>query len=183
MSGESGFTLVEALAAGVLSVVIAGAILSIVRMTNDQIDEGGNTVRLETLRTAVSEQLRKTTRNSKGALTVSEDTGAVHSEYEHEIVSAQKSGLSNIRFFDRDYGFKGGFRIVGGYLEEALVDPATGDSSWAPFRVGEDTVFVDPALSTFTIAEGRVGARFDLRLTRPADTLIHSEFVQCRRVN
>lgn len=182
MKSQSGFTLIEVMASGILSTVIAGAILSILHLTNDQIKDGTSYLRLEERQGIAAEQIRKTARHAKGVMKSWEDLAQVTAN-----PAAQPSGhLSEIRFFNDDNCFTTGYKIESGYLWEA---DAKGCNilAYRPFTIGADTVFVDPdpAVSYFEFLHNRGAIISHLRVILRVDTTTYvrpndSEFVLCR---
>jgi len=184
MNSERGFTLIEAMASGILSAVIAGGILSVAFMTRDQVNEGSAYEKLKSVRSAVSEQIRASARIAYGAMKSDEDASTVNTPL--GLANPVFANLSEIRFYDRDFFLVKGYRLDTRYLLEGYPVPGAPNTlAYKPFLIGEDTVIIDPVNSRFTILSNRQGITSNLKLklnvggvdyVRPSD----SEFVLCR---
>ena len=62
MKRTSGFTLVEAVATGAISVILAGTILSTLKMNSNQLREGTARLRIGQIASTVSDQIRRQAR-------------------------------------------------------------------------------------------------------------------------
>lgn len=183
---RSGFTLIEVLSASTLSAILAVAVISFIRITNSEIQDGRERTRMQLLHSVVSEQIAISARASYGAARSTEAEGAPVAPTDPAY-----AGLDEIRFYDEPTGsssvksinnFTAAYRISSGRLEEGKgPTPIT----WKPFVVGEDTVHVVSESSAFRILPGRSGVVWNLKLMRTAGGLTFkstrdSEFVLCR---
>jgi type II secretory pathway pseudopilin PulG len=168
MNSQSGFTLIEALATGLISTIVAGAILSLLHMSNAQINDGTINLRLARLQGVASDQIRSSTRIAAGVKTAAEDT---ITDFDHmPVMTAVSSPLKEVRLCQQNGLPFARYRIVDGtpqdYLEEWKETPVKG---YHPFMVGGDTVFVDYANSFFRILPDRRGITFAVQHTRAED--------------
>jgi hypothetical protein len=187
MKGEAGFTLIEALSAGIISLVVAGAIFSIVYLTNDQIREGTTELRLQERQYVVSEQIRRFTRSAAGARRSDEDSATVYDQDNAfpPIVLPLTGRLPEVRFFGRDYLLDGGYKLGRNYLMEGTPIAGGHALSYKAFTIGMDTVYLDSASSYFRILPNRQGIIADLKLIAlsggtPVELPHDSELVLCR---
>jgi type II secretory pathway pseudopilin PulG len=183
MSSQSGFTLIEVLASGIISTVIAGAILSIVYLTNNQIQDGTANLRLEERQRVASEQIQRSARFARGGMMASENLVTVKAQ---DAGGSPPSGnLQEIIFFDDNWCLVAGYKVGSNYLMEAFPASCTALADYKALTIGDDTVYLDPAQSYFRYFNNRKSIISNLKLTlqtaagtysRPND----SEFVLCR---
>jgi type II secretory pathway pseudopilin PulG len=156
MSRQSGFTLVEALTASVISTVVAGAILTVLFMTTNQVRDGSALSRLTQQQTVVSEQIRTSARKAWFVKkTTAEGMPILSTEPadagRHEVAFADSNGTVFAAYF---------LDPAKTYLQEWI------GGAYVPFKVGEDTVFVDYPTSSFGILSQRKGVTFQLGYNR-----------------
>lgn len=185
MKSESGFTLVEALATGVLSTIVAGTLVSVLDMVNTQIKEGEMESRLGLWQSVVSEQIRSSVRQSWGILQQGDPTGFdLHYDklpaVDHmlspedlmpEILICDKDGIPMAKYHVNSEGI----------LEEWQ----SGDEgSYHPFTIGDQIVHVDPDQSNFSVAKGRKYLSFKLAYVLEGEKLLAiQEAIQCRNLS
>lgn len=164
MKTQSGFTLIEVIAAAVISTFIAGATISVLYFTNNRIKSSLINSRLSDLRIVISEQIRESARIANFAALPLEpltgldnDAGYLGSELVKEI---------------HLYGYHGvklsAYKIDGGYLWEGKPG-AGGEWDYSKFRVGEEYAAVDHDNSNLRILAKRIGIQFSLQLRNEAD--------------
>lgn len=172
MKGQAGFTLVEALTAGVISTVLAGALLSILYMCNDQIEESLERQDAVALYTAVADHFRavasraakvRSTDEAGGGfdLPVPAHPGDVHYE--------------DVVFFDAADAAIGGFRIQDNGVTNELMEWSPG-VGWVPYTVAGTPIEMDEFQAPgFSISPGRRSAtfKFNLRFTKNGKTTTH----------
>ncbi len=117
---QQGFTLIEVLITGVISSIVAGAIITVLYMTNDQIKEGIATEKLIQISTAATEQIRRSARMAA-------------------IVTCSTAVLNrDLNFFDSDGNQISGYKInSGGVLQEWVVGVG-----WKTMVIGSDSAIV-----------------------------------------
>ncbi len=159
MLSQKGFTLVEIMAAGVVSTIVAGALLSVLSITNSLIKESASNQRLGQIQTAVSEQLRNDARIAFGpkASEVEDRSAPFDVNPDDDPIA---SNLQGIYFCDRDGDCFSGYRINKQNL--TLEEWHREIGGYNPFKVGEDTVHVDTANSRFAVLAGRKGVTFQI---------------------
>ncbi len=157
MSFQNGFTLIEVLTASLISTIVAGALLSVLSMTNNHIKDGAAHLRTGQMQTVVSDQLHTNAHAACGVKSTGEslidpfttptyDLGVASAK---EIVFCTKAGLPIARYK---------INSVANYLEEWRTDPlGAGPVGYYPFQVGNDTAFLNGALSEFNLQPGRRG--------------------------
>ncbi len=155
----------EALSAGLISTIVAGALLTVLQMTNAQIRDGSGNMRVARLQTVVSDQIRMSTRLAAGVKTALEDTTTT---LEHMALVTSTSGpLQEVRLTQVGGDPFARYRLRDlsprAYLEEWKVGDYGPD--YYPFTVGSDTVFVDYATSYFRILPNRRGITFKIQHT------------------
>jgi type II secretory pathway pseudopilin PulG len=190
MTGQNGFTLIEALTTGVLCTVLAGAILSLMNLTNGQVKAGAVQIRLSERQGVAREQIRKMVHEAHGAMMVSEDSTLVADQDKAFIVNPLTTALPEIKLFDDNNWIIGGYKLGPTYLMEGTPDIDIHHQllSYKAFTIGNDTVYLDSARSYFRILRGRKGIIANLRyIHQPGiatDTLpMDSVFVVCRNRN
>jgi type II secretory pathway pseudopilin PulG len=155
VNSQQGFTLIEALAGGILSTIVAGAILSALNMTTRQIKESSSNLSLGQIQTVVSEQIRSDARKSFGAKGPGENPTAQFDTPEDDPALTNQNGIvfcdSNGQPFARYQ-----INTSTGNLEEWI------DGSYVPFKVGSQTAQLDAANSSFGVLAKRQGITFKL---------------------
>jgi prepilin-type N-terminal cleavage/methylation domain-containing protein len=181
LNARNGFTLVEVLAASALSTIVAGALLTFLHMTNGQIKEGSSHLRLVQLQDVVSEQLRISAHKACRVTAESDDpiTSFDPIVFTQGIPPALHK--NEIRFYDKGVQLIAKYHVnsIDGYLEEW--DPI--GARYLPFRVGDDTVFVNAARSEFNLYSGRAGLSFTIAYQSKdgSDTIpVIAEGILCR---
>jgi type II secretory pathway pseudopilin PulG len=183
---QSGFTLIEALAAGLISTIVAGALLTVLSMTNAQIRDGAIRLKTGQMHTVVSDQLRTSAYNAYGVKAAGEDltdpltlpvyAGGVANT--QTIIFCNKAGIPFARY---------NINTVSNYLEEWLeAIPLVRPAGYYPFKVGVDTAFLNGAASSFTLDPGRIGFSLNLLFTSPYSTYTFPniiEAIRCRNPN
>lgn len=152
MRDQSGFTLMEVLVAGTISVLIPATLIMVITTSNREISGGAGNMRLSQISTVISETIHR------AGLTAS----SVYSESEKDQTGTQCPGaapgvtsdLTGIIFCDETGAIKNGFRIGEtqenrGVLEEYTVG---GVPKWKPMVFSNDTVKVtlDPTAGMLT---------------------------------
>jgi prepilin-type N-terminal cleavage/methylation domain-containing protein len=177
MKTQSGFTLVEVLVTGVLSSIVAGALVSMLSMVNLQMNAGIAENRLGRIQTVVSEQIRASARKSWGIL----QSGDIIDDTHHFPDLAAISSTSEIILSDKNGNPMVKYHIDNSGMLWEWHDGDPGD--YYPFAIGKDTVHVDAAHSDFTLAQGRKNMTFKLAYTLEGKTLpIIQEAIQCRNL-
>ena len=157
MRTEAGFTLIEILAGGVISTVLAGAMLSLFYLVTGNIKDSTANSRLQRIQTVAEDQIRRIARRAYGAKTSSAEVGDI------AIIAANDgnayTGLKEIWLYETDPGEA----LIGAYKvsPDALLELVNG--VFVPMRIGSDTVWLDGANSTFSIFPNRAGVAFDMR--------------------
>jgi hypothetical protein len=179
MMNQSGFTLVEALTTGVLSTIVAGALVSALSMTNSQIREGISETRLGRAQMVVSEQIQQRTRESWGILLNGE---SINEETHYNELPTPPASTNEVILGDKDGNPIAKYRVnAEGYLEEGVHPDGSAEWSYIPFRIGEDTVHIDPATSAFKVADLRKSMKFALAYMQDGKTSAPiEESAQCR---
>lgn len=183
MNGQRGFTLIEVVVTGIVSVVLSGIALSALYMANDQTDSGLLTLRLSQYSAVVTDQISRTTR---GAFMV-KSSGDVPGYIAPPYAEPFRGNEGSMVLCNRTGDTLGGYAIdAGGFLKELKHD-LTG---WAfqPFLIGKDTARIIAATSKFSMLTDRRGLDFRLHfyISKGGDTVkipIHIEKVLCRNVD
>lgn len=171
MKRQAGFTLIEAMVAGVISTILAGSILSVLYMCNDRIKESMAMAKLTMMYDVVSEAFHRAARE---ASTIGGNTETPPLS----TLSAPFTGLGRITFYDSSGAATGGFAILGdGYLREWK------SGSFQTFKIGVDSIYVPDF--HFSILTDRNAARFRLTfsMTSGGKTYVLTnprETAQCR---
>jgi hypothetical protein len=140
MMPQRGFTLVEALVAGVISLLLPAVLITALSVSNRQIGEGAASMRLSQISDAVSEDVH---RAGLSASWVFDYTDAVGDKCPAAI-PAPKGGMLGVIFCDANLDIRKGYRLAPiendlgrGILEEYVrgADPA-----WVPLVVSDVTV-------------------------------------------
>lgn len=156
MRAKAGFTLVEVLATGAISVIIGTAILSVLRMSNSQILDGSANLRLVQLQNIASAQIRSETRKAFGVKRdMALDPGTA---FVSPATAPTYPGLREVRLCNPDGTMRAGYQIRAN--DDNLYEWKSGE--WIPFQVGALTLKIDPVASDFTILPRRRGLTFNL---------------------
>lgn len=159
MRSESGYSLVEVLTAGAISVVVGTAIISVLQMSNTQILDGSANFRLVQLQNIASTQIRMETRRAFGVKRdIALDPGGA---FVSPAAFPGATGLSEVRLCNPDGSMRAGYRILPN--NDSLYEWRAG--AWIPFRVGSFALRInpDPDSSNFSILPRRRGIVFNLR--------------------
>jgi Tfp pilus assembly protein PilW len=147
---DSGFSLIEALVAGILSVIVLLAVVSLFFMNNQQIM--GSSVRSKTrlqYQTVVDE-IGRNVRAAAFVENVNPDLTAIGTQIASEV----------IYLFDNTGTLVAGYQRTNPYLKE------WSGGAFVPFRVGKDTVRVTPLAgagdTAFTISANRKNVQLKL---------------------
>jgi type II secretory pathway pseudopilin PulG len=163
MRTEAGFTLIEILSGGIISTVLAGAMLSLFYMVTGNIKESAANSRLLRIETGAQDQLRRTVRSAYGAKRSPGEPGGGIASIAANDANAY-SGLSEIWLYEESPdALIGAYQVsVGqGVLADTLMEWSGG--AFIPMRIGSDTVFLDHGTSSFSLFPNRRGVGFDLR--------------------
>ncbi|HKP98558.1 MAG TPA: type II secretion system protein [Fibrobacteria bacterium] len=160
MKGQRGFTLIEAMVAGVISVIIPGVVITLLRVSNTELAANSDQLRLTQISNLVSEDFQ---RNAASATWVFGSSEVV-------LANACPGGVptaldqSGVVFCDAARAIIKGFRVAAvgggiGKLEECI--PAWGacnpaGNGWRTFTIGADTVMVDMNPNGYTTKSGGV---------------------------
>lgn len=155
------------MAAAVISSFIAGATISAMYFTNDQIKDGYSHSRQSTLRVVVSDQLRKSARSAYYAGLPGEDPVTLNTNDPYPgsptVLEIYLYGYNQTRL--------SAYRLSGQYLWEGA--PADdGTWNWSRFKVGSDSASVDMTGSGFKILPKRRGLEFTLQFRRETDGVL-----------
>lgn len=153
MIRQQGFTLIEALAAGLISTIVAGALLTVLYMSTAQIKEGSAYISLLSMQSIVSEQIRSSVRSAKiikrvGELGTSTPT----------LVASAFTGLKEIWLLSKDGDTLAAYQVRPG--EPYLYEWKAG--AYQVFKVGNLTVDIDYGQTEFGILANRLGMTFQI---------------------
>lgn len=155
MRTETGFTLIEVLAGGVISTVLAGAMLSLFYMVTGNVKESAANSRLLRIQTVAEDQIRRDARKAFGAKLSSSEPGLI------DVVANDGnaySGLKEIWLIEATPdALVGAYWIHGDTLKEWK------NGGFVPMIIGPDTVHLDGANSSFSVFPNRQGVGLDLR--------------------
>ncbi|MEO6096782.1 MAG: type II secretion system protein [Fibrobacteria bacterium] len=180
MKPQSGFTLIEVIAASAISGFVGIALLSVLYMANRQIKDGSATVRLTHLQMVASEQIHQSARKAAGVRLESEAPGVIAGALGYPGANSVK----HVLFCDPAGAILSGYFLNGGNLLEW--NPAV--PGWEPFRIAGILVEVDDVNSFFDILPNRHGisARIAYRLVDGASSYAFptlTETVRCRNTS
>jgi type II secretory pathway pseudopilin PulG len=152
MLRQSGFTLIESLTAGLISTIVAGALLTMLTVTNREIKAGTTHLLVGQMQSVVSDQFHISAHRACGVRTAGEPLDGSYftdaARYDipvgdtNEIIFCDKNG-SRLTSYRINRAFN--------YLEEWDV----GSHAYIPFKVGEDTVLINGANSAFRLLSPR----------------------------
>jgi hypothetical protein len=192
---QQGFTLIEALVTGIISVIIPSVILTLLNINNSQLSVSSSHIKLNQVYDLVSEDIHRATENAAmavqgpGGLTSCPQNPAITASFPTGVVLCNSNGF-----------FVKGYKVVASEYTNIMKlqerDPA--DLDWKPFQIGLNEVLLvnpdpqgGPNLKVngyFNIYNGNQGLRFNLLMVnRISPTVIDSlpvqtESVICRNV-
>lgn len=177
MNGRNGFTLVEVMATAVIATILAGSILTMLKLASTQISLDTERVRSARIFEIAAEEIHDMARRANTVL------GDAETESSESLVSSYRQ----VRFYTASMpggSLLGGFNIrtvsgVGGVLEEWK------DGSFQTFKVGPDSLIITNT-GNFIIAANRAAVSFQFNVQikgNPLDTLGNlRETVFCRNI-
>jgi type II secretory pathway pseudopilin PulG len=149
MRTEAGFTLIEALAGGIISTVLAGAMLSLFYLVTGNIKDSAANTRLLRIQTVAGDQIRRIVRRAYGPM-LTTDAGSIST-----IVDPNPHpGLQEVWLYEDPDAEIGAYKISGDNLLERV------NGVYTPMRIGSDTVWLDGPNSSFTVLPNRLGVAF-----------------------
>lgn len=157
MNIQRGFTLVETLAAGLISTIVGGAVLSILSMTNSQIKESIAYQRIGQMQTLVSEQIRNDARKAFGPKTPGENPDDAF-DANPDDDAGDAAFLNGTFLCQRDGAAFSGYRIENGFLQHS---DTPGLGPWENIEVSGQPIKVAPG-SGFSLLAGRRGITFKI---------------------
>jgi type II secretory pathway pseudopilin PulG len=159
MKTEAGFTLIEILAGGIISTVLAGAMLALFYMVTANIKESEANSRLLRIQTVAQDQLRRTVRSAYGAKLTGEAGSIVDIAGGDPITYTDRKEIW--LYETNPEGLIGAYKISPGPSVDTLKELSNGD--FIPMRIGSDTVILDGGSSSFSLFPNRRGVGFDMR--------------------
>jgi prepilin-type N-terminal cleavage/methylation domain-containing protein len=163
MRNERGFTLVEALVASVISLVIATVAFTIFDMHNRELSEGSANMLLQRQYEGIANAISASCR--RAFLVLADQDGTWSSPYRP---AWPERNTMTILMYDTTAPFPaqiGGFRINGNFIEEWKSEIETAEK-WKPFTIGGgDSVHVVPDKSNFGLSNNRDRVTVNLTLT------------------
>lgn len=137
MRNQSGFTLIEALVSGIISVIIPGVLLTLIKVNNTELSYNSSQLRLTQIANVVSEEIRGTAFRSAYVYSGTEEAAGACPGAN----PVQLFGLTSVIFCGADRQVLKRYRVIQvvdgtGRLEER----AAGAAEWTPVVVGSDTV-------------------------------------------
>ncbi|MDB5103252.1 MAG: hypothetical protein JWP91_941 [Fibrobacteres bacterium] len=152
MKTQSGFTLIEAMVAGIISVIIPGVVITLLHVNNSELAFNSTQLRLTQIANVVSEEIQRAA--VKATFVYAEEdasppTCPVLDPPLGDTFNAKESVNQGIVFCDKDKNVFKSFRVVAlaggiGRLEERNLG-----GGWNPFVVGSDTVYMDNNPNSF----------------------------------
>jgi len=124
-----GFTLVEAIVASAVSVVVGAVMLTILQMNNNGVSNGALNARIQMQYETVVSQISQNARFANVVLTSSES-------WPPAANAAAATGISQIDVYNAIGTKTGGYKIVGTALQEYV------GATWINFKVGPNAVQV-----------------------------------------
>lgn len=139
MRNQSGFTLIEAMVSGIISVIIPGVLLTLISVNNTELAYNSSQLRLTQIANVVSEEIRETAFRSTSVYSGTEEAAGLCPV--PGAAATQEFGLTSVVFCDANRQvikrYRVSFFVQGtGQLEER----AAGVPEWTPVVVGADTV-------------------------------------------
>jgi hypothetical protein len=200
MKAQGGFTLVEGLVTGLISVIIPAVIISMLRMNNAQLAQTSTRNRLSLFYTVVTEEIhRSAAKAGRASKTSCADVAISVSVAEpNGVVFCDQSGNTTLSAFK--VVASPGLPATIVKLQEWTIGSGVG--AWRDFNIGEDPVLMEANPDAFqqkasgvfniyeppqSVAPGMQGVRFNLmlRMAIPGgfDYLpLQTESVVCRNV-
>ncbi len=162
---QSGFTLIEAIVTGTLSVLLAGVVLALLRTSNIHVAESAERARLIQLHDALTAEIGRLARQAWIVKAEGDPAGLDP----FDTTAAVAPNRKTIVFCNRAGDSLGGIRILeNGDLEELAVDPENPPAHiWKPLTFGPETVDMDAESSWFDILPHRQGITYVLSLQSP----------------
>jgi hypothetical protein len=159
---QSGFTLIEAMVTGVLSVMIAGVVLALLRTNNAHLADGLARSRLLELHDALTAEIGRLGRQAWIVKVDGDPLGLAPFDTTAAVPPDRKS----VVFCNRAGDSLGGFRILEeGGLEELVIDPESPPARlWKPLSFGPETVRLDAEASGFDVLTRRRGITYVLSM-------------------
>jgi hypothetical protein len=150
-----GLTLVEMLAAGIISTIVAGAFFSIYHMYSSELKETSAYFSMQQQYENVSEQIASCVRAAHNILPMDETY--------HDTCDTLIDTASSVLFYS------GNGRIIGGFMSGGVefMEYDTISDDWIPFVAGNGTVRIDTTRSWFVLPGCR--DRMALHLTLQYD--------------
>ena len=140
-----GFTLVEAIVASAIAVVVGVVMLTILQMNNQGVSNGALNARIQMQYETVVAQISRDARFANVVL-----DGTTSESCPLAAGAVPKAGITAVKMFDDDCHWIAGYQIVGTTLQEYV----TTTNAWINFRVGPNEVTVTPA-SSFSLTADR----------------------------
>jgi hypothetical protein len=167
---ENGLTLVEAVIAGFVSMIIVAVMYTLFTMSGQMVARGALNSKIQLQYQTVVEQIGRTARHAGSVLESGEPWDSAF--------NAASAAVTSIMMFDGSGNPIGGYRIE----ERALQEWTDGD--WKNFRIGNHDVTV-PAGSAFTLADDRKSVTLCIAVVSSDRSLIdtvhsHHEVFLCR---
>ncbi|MDB5050484.1 MAG: hypothetical protein JWO30_3555 [Fibrobacteres bacterium] len=192
MKAQRGFTLIEAMVAGIISVIIPGVVITLLRVNNSQLSSNSTQMRLSQIADVVSEEIHQTAVSATYVYSTSE-AGVGGCPVGDPI---DQLNLDGVVFCNAAKAMIKGYRVVRlsvgnpiGRLQERL----PGDPDWKPFIVGSDTVKVTINTNPYNLKSGGIfeitdksqavsfNLHYDMRVAGVRDSLpVQTESVVCR---
>jgi prepilin-type N-terminal cleavage/methylation domain-containing protein len=176
---QAGFSLIEVLAASMISVLLAGVAYATFKLSNDQLEDGALGLRASQYATVALDQVSSTARSAYVVKKHGDPATALTAPFADPAYAA----LDTLVFCNRTGDTLGGYAADGNYLREMV----GGGPGWhfVPFRIGVDTVRIFPATSSFGILPNRRGVEIRLHfyLAKDGDTAklpVHRAQFLCR---
>ncbi len=172
LKNQRGISLIEALVTGVISSVIAGAVISMMYLSTSQIEESSSRFSMQKLYDATAYQIGWTIREAAAVLAHGES-------FSNRLKYRNFIPVESFYTYDTDGNVTGGFGISSGILQEYDVV----EGGFKPFVFGPDTVKVDSG--AFYLWADRAAVELDVVLRHSAKdkeyTLaIRQERFRCR---
>jgi len=167
MRTKAGFTLVEILAGGVISTVLAGAMLSLFYLVTGNIKDSAANSRLLRTQTVAEDQLRRAARKAYGVKLSQAEVSKGHGGLgDIATIAADDpvayTALTEIWLYQADPdGLIGAYKVSAGSSQDTLKEWVNG--AFTPMRIGSDTVLLTRAGSSFSVFPNRRGIAFDMR--------------------
>lgn len=177
MKAQAGFTLVEVLTAGVLSTVLAGAIISILYLGTDQIEESLARQDAVALYTVVAEHIQAVASRADSVRSTEEEPGAPLDP---------TAEFADVIFVNAANEPLGGFKVRPDGMRNLLMEWSTADDDWVPYTIAGIPIELDALrVPAFYISPERRSAtfQFNLLFTKNGKTTTHKfpvERAQCK---